>query len=116
MRHQKKKKTLDRKVGPRKSLMRNLATSLVLHEAIRTTDAKANALRPIIERLITISKAGDLAARRRLLAYLTVERASKKMIDVVGPRYKERAGGYTRIIKLEQRLGDRAHMARIELV
>lgn len=93
-----------------------MATSLVLHEKIKTTSAKAKVLRPIIERLVSISKAGDLTARRRLLAYLTVERASKKMIDVIGPRFATRQGGFTRIIKLGTRPGDRADMSEIEFV
>lgn len=116
MRHLKKKLTLDRKKGPRKSLMRNLATSLILHEKIKTTEAKARALRSIAERLITISRKSDLTARRKLLEYLTQERAVKKMMEVIGPKYISRSGGYLRINKIGLRSGDGAKMAEIEFV
>lgn len=116
MRHLKKKKTLDRKKGPRRALMRNLATSLILHEKIKTTEAKAKALRSIAERLVTISKKSDLTARKRLLAYLTQERAAKKMIEVIGPKYLLRSGGYLRINKVGPRLSDGAKIVEIEFV
>lgn len=117
MRHRKKGKTLGRKKAARKALLRNLMTSLVLYEKIKTTEPKAKFLRPIIEKYITLSKRGDLHARRQLLRVLYTEGAVRKMIDVIGPRYKERPGGYTRIIKLPaQRVGDGAKMAIIEFV
>lgn len=116
MRHRKKKKTLDRTAKARKALLSILASQLVLYEKIQTTEAKAKALRPFVERLISRSRAGDLAARRYLMRFLSVEQAVKKLIEDVGPRYKERAGGYTRIIKIGQRQGDAAYVARIELV
>lgn len=121
MRHLKKKITLDRKKGPRKSLMRNLATSLVLHEKIKTTEAKAKAVRSVVERLVTISKkagsgASNLTARRKLLAYLTQARAAKKMIEVIGPKYLSRSGGYLRINKIGLRHSDGAKMVEIEFV
>ena len=116
MRHLKKKKTLDRKAGPRKALLRNLAVQLILYEKINTTEAKAKVLRPYVERLITRGRENTLAARRILLSRMHAQNAVQKLIEDVSPRYKERAGGYTRITKLVQRKGDGAKMARIELV
>lgn len=116
MRHRKKGKILDRKFQSRKALLRSLATNLVLFEKIKTTEAKAKALKPIIEKLITKAKKGDLTARRELLKYLYLEVAVKKMINEIGPRYKDRKGGYTRISKLGTRQGDGAQIAQIELI
>lgn len=93
-----------------------MASQLILYEKIKTTEAKAKALRPFVERLISHSKQPTLANRRYLMKYITVENAVKKLLEDVGPRYKERAGGYTRIMKLGQRQGDAARVARIELV
>ena len=116
MRHRRKGKTLDRSNGPRKALMRGLATSLILHEHINTTLAKAKAIRPVVEKLITVGRKGDLNARRKLNAYLLNEAAVNKLLEEVGPRYKTRPGGYTRIIKLGNRQGDGAEIAQIQLV
>lgn len=116
MRHRKKGKVLDRKVGPRKALLRNLAVSLFLYEKIQTTKAKAKTLRPIAEKLITKGKANTLAERRNLLKYLYKESAVKKLMEDIGPRYKDRKGGYTRILKLGRRAGDAAEIVQIELV
>lgn len=116
MRHRSKKVTLDRKAGPRKALMKNLATQLILYEKISTTEAKAKALRPYVERLITKGKKNTLAARRALLRVLPVENAVKKVLEELGPRYATRPGGYTRITKLGVRLGDAARIARIEFL
>ena len=116
MRHRKKNKILDRKKGSRKALLRNLATNLILHEKIQTTEGKAKALKPVVEKLITKGKAGDLHARRELMKYLYLENAVKKVLEDLGPRYKERKGGYTRIVKLGARQGDTAKMAQIEFV
>jgi len=116
MRHQKKTKILDRKSAARRSLMANLAESLILYEKVRTTKAKAKALRPFIEKMITKARKGDLASRRELIASLYTENAVRKLIDDIGPRYKERNGGYTRIVKLETRGGDGAEEAIIEFV
>jgi large subunit ribosomal protein L17 len=116
MRHRKKGKILDRKVGPRKALLRNLAVSLILYEKIQTTGAKAKTLRPIVEKLITKGKTNTLVARRNLLKYLYKESAVKKIIEDIGPRYKDRKGGYTRILKLGRRAGDAAEIVQIELV
>jgi len=116
MKHNRKGKTLDRKNGPRKALLRNLATSLVLYENMNTTLAKAQALRPIVEKLITAGRSNTLASRRKLMSYLTIESAVNKMLVEIGPRYATRPGGYTRIIKLGKRQGDGADIAQIQLV
>jgi len=116
MRHRKKKVTLDRKAGPRRALLKNAAAQFLVYEKIDTTEAKAKALRPFIERLITKGKTPTLTARRELTKVLPMESAVKKVLEQIGPRYLTRAGGYTRIIKLGQRKGDGAHMARLELV
>lgn len=116
MRHRSKKISLGRENGPRDSLMKNLAESLVLEESVRTTVAKARALRRFVEPLITRAKKNTLANRRLLLSALHTEAAVKKLLDVVGPRYATRPGGYTRTIKLAPRRNDGADMARIELV
>jgi len=96
--------------------MRDLATSLVVFEKIKTTEAKAKAVRPVVEKLITTAKKGDLAARRRLYAFFSTTQPVDKMMEVIGPRFKDRNGGYTRITKIGHRQGDGADMAQIELV
>lgn len=116
MRHRQTTKILDRKVGPRRALLKNLAQSLILYEKIQTTAAKAKTLRPLVERMVTIAKQGDLTARRRLLKELNTDGAVKKILEVIGPRYQNRAGGYTRIIKIGPRQGDGAEIVRIEFV
>jgi large subunit ribosomal protein L17 len=116
MRHRKKKITLDRKAGHRKLLIKNLVTHLIIYEKIVTTEAKAKAIRPYVERLVTKSKKNDLAVRRELIRKVTIENAVKKLLEDLGPRYKERKGGYTRIIKLSPRQGDAARMAQISFV
>ena len=116
MRHQNNKVTLSRKTAARRSLFANLAESLVLYEKITTTKSKAKALRPIIEKLVTKAKKGDLASRRRIIKELYTDNAVRKLMDELGPRYKDREGGYTRIINLETRLGDGAEEAIIEFV
>jgi len=116
MRHQKNKVTLDRKTAARRSLLANLAESLILYEKIKTTKAKAKALRPYVERLITRAKMQTLAARRELMKTLYTQNAIKKLMENVGPRYKERSGGFTRIIMLKNRKGDGAEEVLIEFV
>ena len=93
-----------------------MATSLVLYEKIETTEAKAKVLRPYVEKMITLGKKNTLHARRQLLAKLYLESAVKKMLDELSPRYKERKGGYLRIVKLGFRQGDAAKMVKIEFV
>jgi large subunit ribosomal protein L17 len=116
MRHRNKNKILDRKKGPRELMLRNLAASILLYEKVKTTRAKAAAVRPLVERLITAAKVGDLNARRGLIKVLLQKNAVKKTLEVLGVRYKSRPGGYTRIIKLGTRAGDGAAMVQIELV
>jgi len=116
MRHRRIGKTLDRKAAPRRALLRNLATSLILYEHMDTTLAKAKAIRPIVEKLITKSKTNSLATRRELMKTLMTETAVNKLLVEIGPRYAARAGGYTRIIKLNTRKGDGAEQAQIQLV
>lgn len=112
------------KKGPRlgsgpahqKLLLSGLASSLFVYEHIDTTEAKAKALRPYAERLITFAKRGDVAARRRVLRSIPDRDVVHKLFSEIGPRFADRPGGYTRILKLGQRKGDGAPMARIELV
>ena len=116
MRHAKKGKKLGREKAPRKALLNNLATSLILYEKIVTTEAKAKALRPFVEKLITRSKIKSVHNKQILNKTLKDKKAVQKILDVLGPKYKERKGGYTRIIKMKRRLGDGALEAQIELV
>ena len=116
MRHRKNKVTLDRSNDARKALMRGLATSVVLYENVNTTLAKAKAVRPIVEKLITTGRTKSLQTRRQLMKTLTVESAVNKVLEELGPRYATRPGGYTRIIKLGRRKGDGAEVAQIQLV
>ena len=97
-------------------MMANLAASLFAAEGIVTTEAKAKALRPVAEKLITKAKKGGLSRHRQVVAYLGDKEMASKLFDDIGPRYVERPGGYTRILKLGPRHGDNAPMARIELV
>ena len=116
MRHQKKGKILDRKKAPREAMLRNLASSVLIYEKVKTTEAKAKAVKPLVERMITIAKKGDLNSRRKLIQVLLQKMAIKKAMEVLGERYKTRAGGYTRIIRLDRRQGDGAQMVLLELV
>ena len=116
MRHKSQKITLGREKAPREALFRNQAESLILHGSIRTTEAKAKALRGVIEPLITKARKNTLAARREVMKVLYTEEAVKKLFTEVAPKYKDRQGGYTRIIKLAPRASDAARMARIEFV
>ena len=116
MRHAKGYRRLNRTHEHRKALWANMAGSLIEHEQIKTTLPKAKELRPIVEKLITLGKRGDLHARRLAFARIRCETMTKKLFDVLGPRYQERAGGYTRVLKAGFRYGDSAPMAVIELV
>lgn len=116
MRHNKKKATLGRVKESREALMRNLAESLILNGSIRTTKAKARALKSFVEPLVTKAKKGDLASRRNLIKVLYTDKAINKLIKDVAPNYKDRKGGYTRIIKLGARPNDSAEMVKIEFV
>ncbi|MFA5029492.1 MAG: 50S ribosomal protein L17 [Patescibacteria group bacterium] len=116
MKHQKRGKTLGRTRSVREALMRNLTTSFIIYEKIKTTKAKAKLLRPKVEKLITLSKHDTLTNRRQALRVLYFDKAVKKLFEVLGPRYQERNSGYTRIVKLPPRKGDAAEMAILELV
>lgn len=116
MRHRVKKAILSRTKGPREALLRNLATSVILYEKVTTTKAKAKFVRPLVEKAITVGRSASLNARRQLHAMLMVDNAVKKIVSEIGPKYKDRAGGYTRITPLGRREGDAAEMVRIELV
>jgi large subunit ribosomal protein L17 len=115
MRKLNKGRKLSRKVGPRKMLLRVLVNNFLLHEKIKTTEAKAKELRSIVEKMITKAKNVNLANRRLLARELTPE-LTRKIIDDIASKYKERPGGYTRIIKLGPRNSDGAKMVIIELV
>ncbi len=116
MRHRHKSKILDRKTGPRRSLLKSLAESIILYEKVRTTKAKAKTVQALVERSITVGKTPTLAARRKLIATFHTEMPVKKILEVLGPRYQTRPGGYTRITKLGNRKNDAAEMVQIELV
>jgi large subunit ribosomal protein L17 len=116
MRHKKKGKTLGRTAAPRKALFRSLVISFVEHGRIKTTISKAKAMRPIVEKLISMSRKNDLATRRLLLSRVHHGATVNKLLTVIGPRYMERPGGYTRIMKVGPRPGDGAEVAIIELV
>ena len=117
MRHQKTRNKLSRDSAHRKSLLMNLSKEIIEHERIRTTEAKAKAVKPEIEKLITLAKRGDLHARRQALSSLAQDKfAVHKLFVDVAPRYAERPGGYTRILKLGPRRSDSTEMVFIELV
>jgi large subunit ribosomal protein L17 len=116
MRHRSKGRILGRKTAARKSLLANLAQSVILYEKVRTTEAKAKEVRSVVEKLITIGKKPSLSSRRLLISKLPTTNAAKKVLEVLGPRYEKRAGGYTRITKIGRRQGDAAKMVVIELV
>jgi large subunit ribosomal protein L17 len=116
MRHGNKVNHLGRKTGHRKAMLQNMACSLIEHKRITTTIAKAKTLRVFVEPLLTKSKEDTTHQRRMLFSYLQNKEAIKELYDVVSAKIADRPGGYTRIIKLERRLGDAADMAMIELV
>jgi large subunit ribosomal protein L17 len=116
MRHKVQKGYLGRNTAHRRALLRNLVTSFLEKERVRTSLAKAKAARPVAEKMITLGKRGTLHARRQALAFLTKESAVTKLFAELGPRFSERPGGYTRIVKLGPRAGDGAEMAYLELI
>lgn len=115
MRHLNAGRKLNRSGAHRKALFRNLVTSLIEYEQIRTTDAKAKELRRVADRMITLAKRGTLHARRQAAAFVRTKSAVKKLFDEVAGRFRERPGGYTRVIKIGHRHGDAAPMSIIEL-
>jgi large subunit ribosomal protein L17 len=116
MRHQKKGRKLGRSSAHRKALYANLTAALIEHGRIQTTLAKAKEVRPVAEQMITLGKRGDLHAHRQAVAFLRRKNIAHQLFADVAPRYAERPGGYTRIIKLGPRQGDAAEMAYLELV
>lgn len=116
MRHRKNKVTLSRTKGQRELMLRTLAEGVVLHEGVSTSAAKARAVKPLVERMITRGKINTVTSRRYLMKFFTKESPVKKILEVLGPKYEARQGGYTRIVKLGQRKGDGAEIVRIELV
>lgn len=116
MRHRTKGRKLNRTAAHRRALLRNMATALFRHERIETTLAKAKELRPFAERVITMAKRGDLHARRLAARKVHDPEVVKKLFEEIGPRFAQRPGGYTRILKIGNRRGDAAEMALIELV
>ena len=116
MRHRTSGRKLNRTASHRKAMFANMAAALIKHEQIVTTLPKAKDLRPIVEKLVTLGKRGDLHARRQAVAEIRDVAMVKKLFEVLGPRYKERAGGYTRVLKAGFRYGDSAPVAVIEFV
>jgi len=116
MRHKVAGWKLGRNTAHRRSLLRNLVTSLILEERVETTVPKAKAMRPHVEKMITLGKRGDLAARRQALAYLMTGAAVDKLFDTIGPRFGDRLGGYLRIVRTGFQKGDGAEKAFIELL
>ena len=117
MRHQKTRNKLSRSASHRKALFMNLSRQIIDHERIKTTEAKAKAVKPEIEKLITLAKRGDLHARRQALAALGQDKfVVYKLFEEVAPRYADRDGGYTRILKLGPRKSDATEMVYLELV
>ncbi len=116
MRHRVAGRKLSRRRKYRKALFKNLINSLIVHGEIKTTESKAKSVRPLVEKLITKGKAGTLSSRRVITAFLQNKKVVNKIVDEIAPIFKNRPGGYTRIIRLGQRQGDDAMMVRLELV
>ena len=116
MYHGRSKRRFNRTAEHRKAMFANMSCALIKHEQIITTLPKAKDLRPVVEKLVTLGKRGDLHARRQAIAQIKDVELVKKLFDVLGPRYKERNGGYTRVLKAGFRQGDNAPLAVIELV
>ena len=116
MKHNIKNKKLNKTSSHRKAMFMNMSNALIKHEQITTTLAKAKELRRFVEKIVTLGKKGDLLSRRKAVSILQDQKMSKKVFDVLAERYKARAGGYTRIIKLGNRYGDNAPTAVIEFV
>lgn len=115
MKHHKSKRSFGREKNQRNALMKSLALALVINKKITTTEAKAKELRPFIEKIVTKAKVGGLTSRREILSQVG-EKAVKPLIEVIAPKYKDRKGGYTRVVKLPRRDSDASKMAHIEFV
>jgi len=116
MRHRNQGRKLGRTTAHREAMFANMAAALIKHEQIKTTLPKAKELRPVVEKLVTLSRRSDLHARRQALAQIKDATQVRKLFDVIGPRYAGRPGGYTRVLKAGFRYGDNAEMAFIEFV
>jgi len=116
MRHRKKGKKLGRNIKQRQALFKGLIQNLIVNEQIKTTEAKAKAVKGLTDKLITQAKKGSLSARRQVLSFLPDKKAVHKLFDVIAPRTKERTSGFTRFVRLGRRRGDNTQMARIEFV
>jgi large subunit ribosomal protein L17 len=116
MRHRRAGRKLGRDSAHRKALYSNLAGALIEHGRIKTTEAKAKEVRPIVEQMITLGKRGDVAAHRQAVAFLRSKGIAHLLFSEVAPRFADRPGGYTRVVKLGPRQGDAAHMAYLEFV
>jgi large subunit ribosomal protein L17 len=116
MRHQRKGRKLGRDASHRKALYANLAGAVIEHGRIRTTEAKAKEVRPVVEKMISLGKRGDLHAHRQAVAFLRSKSIAHTLFSEVAPRFADRPGGYTRVVKLGPRQGDAAPMAYLELV
>ena len=116
MRHRKKRNKLSRDAAHRESLLSNLSKQLIEHERIKTSQAKAKAVKPEVEQLITLAKRGDLHARRQAIGFLRDPYIADKLFTTLGPRYAKRNGGYLRVLKAGYRFGDAAPMAVIEFI
>ncbi|MFA6534388.1 MAG: 50S ribosomal protein L17 [Patescibacteria group bacterium] len=116
MRHKHKTKTIDRGADSRRALIRGLATNLVLREKIKTTPVKAKVLRSAVEKYITLARNNNLTVRRELIKFFYTDSAVKKMLEVIGPRYAAKQGGYTRMVKIGPRKGDGAPIVQLELI
>ncbi|HEY9765413.1 MAG TPA: 50S ribosomal protein L17 [Chroococcales cyanobacterium] len=116
MRHQKARHLLGKPADQRKALLRSLTTELLRHEKITTTEARAKAVQSWAEKMVTLAKRGDLHARRQAAAYILDPEVVKKIFNETAPRYAERTGGYTQIVKIAPRMGDGAPMAVIQLI
>ncbi len=116
MRHQKQGRRLGMPGDRRRAMLRGLMSAFIRHERIRTTESRAKEMRPRVERLVTLSKRGDLHARRLALQYLPDPLMIEKLFAEIAPRYQDRPGGYTRILRIGQRKGDSAEIVQIELV
>ncbi len=116
MRHQNKNKILDRKVGPRKALVKTLAGQIIIYQKVKTTKAKAKVLKSYVEKLITKARKNDISTMRFLKTKLNSASAVKKLLEVYGPQFKEKSGGYLRIVKSDKRKGDGAEMVYLEII
>ncbi|HMB47945.1 MAG TPA: 50S ribosomal protein L17 [Afifellaceae bacterium] len=116
MRHRKSGRKLNRTASHRKAMFANMAAALIKHEQIVTTLPKAKELRPFVDKLVTLAKKGDLAARRAAISKVRDQAMVRKLFDTIGPRYEERNGGYTRVLRAGYRYGDSAPVAVIEFV